>query len=444
MTSTGIIKVLPDPPQKNRQLSVIASVGFHVLMFAGLTLFPATLNKQNGNESVGLITLSPQEQSRLPNLKPSTPAAPGSSSVLPPPALSQGALPPLDSYDFDTVPPPPSSFVVPLPVVPPPDRYGFSPESAPPPDVQPPTSSPSKPAPSQPSPPDDIPLDPPKLNPMPPYVPNLPGDQSLAAPSPEVSPGPIPEVSPTPSDPTAPTTPGIGGREQEAVNQLGRWISLASSTIDPDNIGPLDLKKTIPEFYPPQACKNKLEGQTAVAVIVTPDGKLYIPSSTAGEGTIQNNPQIIGLGGGEVLDQAAVDAVKALEFKSTGKYRLLKYDFNFKYSEAACQAVTPGKTPTDGKATPSGTPTKPTGPSGSPSPVGPSPAPAGAKETGPSPEVSPTDAPSQPATPTPSTPEAQDTPSPEVTASPTPEASPTPKESTPEPSPSKPLWNSPR
>lgn len=204
-------------------VAVLASLGIHGLLWAvlpGLTL-DSQADKSPSQRTIGLVDLSPQEQSRLPQvsspadnnlpafasqlsalppLPPSPPYQTYQTRVEPPLQLSPGSAPIYNTIPNQISPPPLQTFRVPLP--PPPTNTSFPPipyENLP--------SSPNNPP--LPSPPQAPPFVLPANNGLPntPLTPDrtLPSedDVATATPSPEPSLPPSPDNSNTPNSQVA-------------------------------------------------------------------------------------------------------------------------------------------------------------------------------------------------------------------------------------------------
>ncbi len=118
MSYASLVKTLPGTWRSSTSLAALASLGIHGLLFAVLPVLPfesKSLDSQS-RRTVGLIELTPNEQSRLPQVSTSQVTLPPFAmqpSVLPPlpppPPFQLGVLPPL---------PPPSSQIAVLPPLP--------------------------------------------------------------------------------------------------------------------------------------------------------------------------------------------------------------------------------------------------------------------------------------------------------------------------------------
>lgn len=418
MIPSPLIKALPEPLRQRDQLGLIASIGFHGALFLGLAFLPATSPTVNTGRVVGLVDLSPAERNRLPNIAP-TPAFPPTN---PPPSVS--TLPGLDL--------PPLSEIPDLSLLPPlPPLESFDLESLPPPVFIPRQSLP----PTQPLdlPPPQIPAFPPRPLPPPaaPAAPPTPDFQlgtQLPQLKPEVFPpsNPVVPLNPPPPAPAPePTNPAVVA----AVNQLSTWINTARASY-PN----LELKRiVIPHPYPPQACPDQLQGFAQVGVIVDAKGQLVAaqpsldlnlnPSPVKPSAQAElTNPQFLQSTGLPILDEAAIAAIKAQTFPASGNPQLLLIGFDFKYSEAVCSGTAP----------PAASPAPPTPDSPTPaaSPPAPQPtAPLNLELSPPRPGAEET--PAAPASPSPQPPEVSPPPVPEGSQNPQP--SPGNEESNPQP-----------
>lgn len=103
MSYASLIKTLPGTFSTN--LAVLASLGIHGILWAVLPVLPFESKsvESDSQRSVGLLELTPEEQSRLPST---------SEVMLPPFATQPSVLPPLP-------PPPFQTSVLPLPALPP-------------------------------------------------------------------------------------------------------------------------------------------------------------------------------------------------------------------------------------------------------------------------------------------------------------------------------------
>ncbi|MDS3859430.1 energy transducer TonB [Thermosynechococcaceae cyanobacterium BACA0444] len=354
--------MLPGPLQDPHRLGLIASLGFHGLLF--LTVFIPTPPERSPEiaETVDLVTLSPTQTALLPSLTPLVPDELPNLSQTIAGLGEEFALPPIS---FDALPPlPPLPALTPLP--------SFS--QLPPPIYAPFPSVVTRPRLSQ-SPP------------LPPTIRTLPDGPSDVAVAPDL-------VAPSPNEtPNAVTSPTD---DQQALSGLSRWISQARSSINGAVIS-LNFTAKLEPPYPAGACADQLQGRVAVAVLITPEGRLASTSAASG---FSQNPQLIRSSGHGVLDQVAVRTVAAQSFPSGGQYQALLYTLDFVYNPAVCGQPPRPASPTSPEASP--TPT--VSPSIAPTPTTP-PLPAAENQLVPSP------------------PPAETTPTPE--ASPTPQTSPT-------------------
>lgn len=418
MAATDIIQVLPDPLKQPNHLAILASVSFHGLFFAVLALQPQQSSPRD-SQIVDLITLSPEEQKQLPALTPPLlPTFPTDSSTAALPfAFPSTDLflppPPLEGFDLGSLPP---SLLVPsLPLpppvdLPPPPQFSFR-------------SPPGSNVPLPPIPPPNLSAVPPSPTPSE----RLPGlTPTPTTPTPTI---PTPESTPAGAAPLSdPVAIAPGEDERQATSGLISWLTQVRETADPNNLA-LNPRASTDVVYPQAACKDKLTGKVAVAVLVNPDGQLVpavgkeTPTSRLGA-----NPQLLLTSQQEILDQAAIAAVKELKFEPTGKYQALMYAFEYKYSEAACAANPSPAAPVSSPAPTSASPTASPAPAASPSPVAPAQKPKPPASSAPTPNPNQEQPSSSPALPPPSNstdpPQATPSPAPSATESPAPETQP--------------------
>jgi hypothetical protein len=355
MTTTGIIKVLPDLPPQPSRTAVMVSIGFHGLVFATLALISTTPPAKEDQEIVNLVSLSPSEQSRLPEFATST-ALPSPTGLTAIPGTTATLTPRVTDPKFNFGPLP----ALTLPNVP----LSSPPVYLPSPQV----------------------LLPPIRNYQTPPSPNNPNLPRLGVPpqpnvmaSPET---PLILPSPTPAAMNFKATIKPGKNDQEALGQLPIWFIQARKTANADTIK-YNFRAEVPPFpYPPNACKDKLAGRVSVAVLVSPQGRLVeLPANSTAlnqSGGLQANPQVMMTSQENLLDQAAIAFVRGIKFETADRYQALIYTLEYKYSKALCGAAPPSpavtspqpspatsESPTSSEVNPTQTPT--TSPSASPS-----------------------------------------------------------------------------
>ncbi|WP_297758101.1 energy transducer TonB [Thermosynechococcus sp.] len=163
---------------------------------------------------------------------------------------------------------------------------------------------------------------PPPTRPLP-VIPTSPNEDVAVAPE---------LVSPTP---TSPPNEPIARTTAAAAAALSRWFNETRSTLNTTDIQ-VNFAQRIADFYPQEACGDRLQGETTVAVVVTPQGEL-LPANAAPEtGLLTRNPQIIRSSGSALLDQAALEQVRKQAFEATGKYQALAITFAFEYRPEVC------------------------------------------------------------------------------------------------------------
>jgi hypothetical protein len=112
MSYSSLIQTLPEAWRSSHGLAALSSVGIHGLLLLALPLLPLGSQKIQLQQSIGLVELTPEEQSRLPQV--GIEQAP-----IPPSTTGQSELPPLPSsqvFQSDVLPPLPP----PPPLLPPP------------------------------------------------------------------------------------------------------------------------------------------------------------------------------------------------------------------------------------------------------------------------------------------------------------------------------------
>lgn len=270
------------------QLCLLMSVALHLLVLK-FGLPTIKFNNDSGTREVSVIELSPEQQSRLPNLYPQlqTPDIPGLEDLpeidnsdpaapfaIPPnliPGIGDSAnLPPL------TIPPPPKFNIPPLPPVT---------------DITlPPVGDLSK----LPLPPTVDPLDfevePIKLPPNTGKIPEPPADESPVAPKPTTKPESKPTAPPQPEAKPQPSPEQIAAQKvadsQERISKLRQsltqndagtsdedarknyivWLAKVQD-VEPENI-------EIVGTYPRDACIKRLKGSSVFGVVVNAKGEV--------------------------------------------------------------------------------------------------------------------------------------------------------------------------
>jgi hypothetical protein len=334
-------------------LAVLASLGIHGLVWAGLPLLPMAKPEDfNPKETVGVVELSPTEQLKLPDF--------ANPSVGLPPVKKQtkASRDPFKPSLTIKTPPNPSLFdnssLYNIPILPPPPPVPFL-----------------------------------SLNDLPP----IPNNQSpvirvrpqikhrsitLKTPSPPTIPAPptegasTPQLSPARSEKLTPEqlsalmadarqrleSRGQENRELFAYNKanttegevrqnIGSFskvaLNLSQGNIENDQ-NSLNIQKTITDLYPKEACPSKLKGNAVVAVLVQPDGKLAM----APDGKEPLPPTVIQSSGYTFLNKFAVDTISKRTFEKGDKYRIMLFPFQFEPLDAVCNGA-PEKPASEGK-----------------------------------------------------------------------------------------------
>lgn len=442
MSFNSFFSKLPAPLRQPNRLGMIASLGFHGVLFGVLPFL--SLSKANESRRVvNLVQLSPAEQNRVSETAKSSgsfnslPAFDVPTIELPPDLPPLGNLPPLNEI--------PSNFSS-LPQVPP-VSFGQPPISIAP-FARPLPSVPQAdiPAPSEVEPiPQPAPLAPPaEIPPMPaappPQLPDLEQESDLSELPPVLDGQP---VNPDGEEPGSySTNPDLGPIEQFPVDGIAQAPASGEETentpgedsteLDPDNppeaatdddITPearnwyakvqtltrqadLSLQEVTTSLpYPKAACESKYEGTTVLGTLIGPDGTL-VPEGELG---LTANPEVLESSSYPILNQAAIEGVAGFSsYPATGKYQAYVYRIPFDYSEEECPKASPSPSPSASSPSPSASPTKTQTPT---------PSSTATPESTPSPSPSVSAEPSLAPTPTPA---AEPEPLPSVSAEPTP------------------------
>lgn len=360
------------------QIAIVISLGIHVLLLKyGFPQFAIEEDKKiTIKETVPTIELTPQEQSRLPNLSPQlnipelnkTPLGENIAPFALSPSIPQN--PNLFS-DLPSVPlpPPPSSLAVPnVPLV----QIPLPPlQSLPP--IAPPLPS------LPPLPNTDIKLPPigdTSSLPLPPPVPSAPVDSTekpASPPTAKPSPQPAPPEAKKPEE-TKPPTPSaepkpkpsptqIAAQRQQKLTQEVRELSssLKKNTTETTNeearknyvawlsviqeVKPEEL--TFTGTYPRDACIRRLEGTSVYGALVNPQGKV-------------TDLELIKGAKYPIFNQQASKNISARALaNNTGNIKPYRITVNFKYDPEICPSLTLPSLRRDNKPetkTPSSTP----------------------------------------------------------------------------------------
>lgn len=386
-----ILKSLPET--HSTSLAILASLGVHGLAWVVLPVIPFNSKSVEpvSQRTIGLVQLTPSELNRLPQA--STPPV-----QLPTFATQPSTLPPL---------PPPPDFSLLLPQIPnatanyegllnvpiQPQFQTLAPLSVPhqnktvpsKPEIQnnlvpfkfdnrlppPPPSS------WTPPPTNRLPYVPVKPAPMPDFLTNLP------SPTPTTSSTPAETAINTPPANAPVVTPGTGRIPQRTIDELlARRAQLREPSPQRDSSGSTlvalteDLRKWFTEVnptssqtrrlsptYPQQACLRKLEGTASIVVLVNPQGNII------------NGPRLNKTTGYDLLDQAAVAAVKEYRFKPRSDERqAYLFGVEYKPDNASCADTSKPEPANRNSPTPQPTPESRNSPVLPPTPEGSNPA----------------------------------------------------------------------
>jgi TonB family protein len=366
MSFSSAFKTAPTKLFNTSNLSTVASVGIHAILLGvalpGLPIFSQKENTSERLEDVGLIELTPAEQSRLPNLSQPSPLDPSTYPGVPPidPSLfnTPSSLPNQTQGGIDPslLPAPPNSLSFgngnTLSVVPPPPPTSYYPS--------PNTWSNSLPAlPSSPPTPQNLSL-PPQMQTSnaelqrPDFAPvrgaidprDLINQRNSA-----IAQGNLPQRTaanseagqrPMPPDPKQTlqeirirrlVAESIQGAEsliadrknttnEEAMRNDVRWRTKTGDA------KPIEL--SISGNYPRNACMRRLEGTSVYGVVVNTQGQVANSSP----------PYLIKSAGYQVFNQQALRDIYANRFANqTGQPKSFLVRVNYAYNEKLCPSV---------------------------------------------------------------------------------------------------------
>lgn len=324
-------------PIQPTQIAIIISVVLHLLLLRyGLPKLSLAQKNSAEDFAVPLVELSPQEQTRLPNLSPEptwnniplpegvrpfalSPSIPTNPNILP-------NLPPVP------LPPPPQYFnLPPLPPIPPLPSFPSTDIKLPPvgdlssipsPPPLPPIDSDGgeaiKPASEPEPPPEKLPEEKPP-EPKPPQAvappqpePQVPPEQIAAQRQQQLDRG-VRNLSASLKEEK------IGTTDEEARKNYVAWLNEVG-TSQPEK---LDLKGT----YPRDACIRRLEGKTVFGIVVNPQGQVI-------------DLDLIKSGGYSIFNQQASEDIAARPFKNdTDKPKPYQVTVDFKYDPEICPSL---------------------------------------------------------------------------------------------------------
>jgi hypothetical protein len=379
MTSSSNLEKTPIEVFNVKSLSIFISLGVHALfLFLALPVLSNLWEKQKANqdESVGLVELSPAEQSRLPDLSQKTLADSSyannltgiDSSQLNSSSLPSSSLP-SSNNELSSLPPPPTGMTT-IPyssgtsIQNPPawTTPTYSSPTATPNNYYPQTSTPTlPPPPTTPTPTANynqtisstLPsVDPRRKLPFSDPKPNIPINELINR---KVDPDnrtnqPINVRQQTITGQTVTTVdPKQSLREQRFKRLLMENIQGAESLVaDRENTSQTEVRANeatwrqkvkvaqptqlvLSGTYPKTACMGKLEGTTVYGVLVNAQGKVA---------TDPYRPYLIQSAGYPVLNQQALQDLQAQNFKNnTGKLEPHQIVVNYKYDPKVCPSV---------------------------------------------------------------------------------------------------------
>jgi hypothetical protein len=321
-------------------LAVVASIGIHGLVWAGLPLLPMSKPDDfKPKETVGVVELSPTEQLKLPDF--------ANPSIGLPPVKKQtkASRDPFKQSLSTKTPPAPSLFdnssLYNIPILPPPPPVPFlSINDLPPiPNNQSPVIRVRRPEIKHRS-----------ITLKTPSSPTIPAPPTEGAATPQPSPAPAPSSDLTPAQRSAlilaDANKRLENRELFAYNKanttegevrqnIGSFSQIASTASQGNIENAWNTQKKIADLYPKDACPYKLKGNTLVGVLVQPDGKLAL----APDGKAPLSPTVIQSSGYPVLDKFAVDNISKRTFDKGDKYRVMLFPFQFEPADAICNSA---------------------------------------------------------------------------------------------------------
>jgi len=353
--------------QNPSAIAAIASFGAHALLFALLPLMPSAILSTQEPEikrSVGVVELTPAEQSRLPEI---------STSLIELPSIARQPLPskPSDTYSLTPLPAPPKPSELP-------SGSGYSSSASDPIlDILRQYSDASKPIPFAPPPPipqQQVTIPPSKptesptqrpngeVKPTPQPSPNnspSPTSSPSSSPSSHSSPSPAPANQPSPRSidevrqaqadrirqrreqlaQLAPDDTGIG--EGAVAANMGTWSAAAAAWLggDEKKFNQINFKEPMPvtAVYPRAACPLQTKRSVWVGVLVDADGKVVNEPG--------NRPQILQGSNYRILNQKAIEDAIAHSFEPTGEKKAYILQVNYEYTPEACPTQTPAPQP---------------------------------------------------------------------------------------------------
>lgn len=401
MSFNSFFSNLPEPLRQPNRLGIIASLGFHGVLFGVLPFL--SLSKANESRRVvNLVQLSPAEQNRVSESAKSSgsfnsiPAFDVPSIELPPDLPPLGNLPPLNEIpsNFSSIPQvPPASFgqqppiavapfARPLPSVPQADIPAASevqpiPEPAPlapPPDIAPMPAAPEPQLPDlepgselgdlppglggQPINPDGEEPGSYEVNPDLGSIEQFPTDQIAQDPAAGEEGENTPDQDASGSEPNQPEAVTDDNLAPESRN----WYAKVQTLTRQADLSLQEVTTSLP--YPKEACEDKYEGTTVLGALIGPDGQL-VPEGELG---LTANPEILESSSYTTLNQAAIEGVAGFSsYQATGKYQAFVYRIPFNYTEEDCPRASPTPSPSASSPRPSASPAKTQTPTPSPS-----------------------------------------------------------------------------
>jgi TonB family protein len=343
MLNNSIAGTLPKKLIQPTNIAIAASVLIHgAFLYFGIPYINSELPEENDNpdltRNVPIIELTPEEQTRLPNLEQELPEIPifNSAPDLPstqglpplpplPPAFAPGAsLQPIFTPFSSNLP------SIPLPPPPPPMSFPSSSGSL----ILPPPPPPNKLPISR-----NLPAPPPPLNSeIKPSFPNSP--QSFSPQTPTDNTRSITPIQPTQTEPSREQI--IAKRQQNllaSIDRLGRNLQKDERNTSPEEGNKNYLnwltkikaaKPTIANLngtYPKDACLRGLEGSASYGVLVNTQGKVV-------------ETELIRSAGYPILNKQALRDVYAETYiNQTGQLQPFQVNVNFNRNDRVCPSL---------------------------------------------------------------------------------------------------------
>jgi hypothetical protein len=324
------IQEFPQNLRKPAWIATIASVGVHVVLWIVLPILP--LESREAEEPdiprpVGLVELTPEEQSRIPDfsvpsaeLPPIAPINPDLYSLNPP--GSQFFEQPFETLPRTPLPSytPPSLSLLP-PLIPPPATRVPPQSPAVPRNIAPPSPIPS---------PSVVPSPPPSPAPLEGETAVLPELDNLSPDTPPEDTEPVPSL-PSPLEDQEELLAALeyneaGTSQEAALERYTTWFAEVTELLGDEWDGENADIIRIAAPYPVVACPRQLEGAAIVGALVNAEGELVEEPA----------PAILRSSGYGLFNQLALDLVQEYEFEAGDGQRAYQVYVQFEYDPERC------------------------------------------------------------------------------------------------------------